>query len=304
MDLREDPMEIKKNISRKDEGILGEVKKFFLKEDREVQNEINERLAEIETIFAEREKFEDKLEPILEARLQEHVQYLQENYPELFGQYLATAIKQQIKESQEEIIDALYPIIGKLIGRYLRMELEKLSQMIDQRLQDPFSFSNLKLRVKAFFTGISYEELIISQMRRPKVEEIFLINKENGLPLGHYSLETVTHPEAVAGMLTGIKSFVEHAFDKQETELETLSYDKYEIILFNFETFYFASVVEGKPHAIFKKELYEEALSFCEDNPVWAKGAITNESQEQVSSALKVHFNDINRTEQKNSPTG
>ncbi|MCI4670984.1 MAG: hypothetical protein MRZ79_22800 [Bacteroidia bacterium] len=293
----------KKNIPRKDEGFLGEVKKFFLKEDREVQDDINERLNKIEQIFHERERFDDKLEPYVNERLQEHVNYLQENYPKLFGQYLGEAIKQQIKDSQESIIDALYPIIGKLIGKFLRMELEKLSQIIDQRLQDPFSFSNLKLRVKAFFSGVKYEDLLISQMGNPSIEEIFLINKQNGLPLGHFSLDSVIKPQLVSGMLTGIKDFVEHAFEKEDTELETLQYDKYEIILFNFETFYFATIVEGQPHAVFKKELYDQALSFCEAHPVWAKEAVTSDSQAQVSAALKKHFNEINN-QQKNSPVG
>lgn len=307
---KEFPVDTKKNaIARKDEGLFGEVRKFLLKEDRQVQEDINDRLEKIEQVFHEREKFEDKLAPHMEsyvdARLNEHLSYMQENYPSLFGKYLGEAIKQQIRDSQDSIIDALYPIIGKLIVKFLRMELEKLSQMIDQRLQDPFSFSNIKLRVKALFSGVKYEDLILAQTRAeyPQVEEIFLINKENGLPLGHYSLDSVIKPQLVSGMLTGIKDFVEHAFEKEDTELETLSYDKYEIILFNFQTFYFATIVEGKPQATFKKELYEKAMAFCEANPVWAKEAITSDSQAQVSEALKQHFNEIN-TQQKNSPAG
>ncbi|MEO0895158.1 MAG: hypothetical protein AAFY71_01980 [Bacteroidota bacterium] len=287
----------KKSIkaNRSEEGFFGEVKKFFLKEEHKVQDDLYERLNEIESLLASSDKLDKKLKPHFDKHLEEHVTYLQENYPDLFGKYMATAIKKGIKDSQEEIIDALYPIIGKLISKFLRMELEKLSQMIDQRLQDPFSFDNLKLRVKALFSGVSYEEMLITRMGRPQVEEVFLINKENGLPLGHFSIDSVTQPQAVAGMLTGIKDFVEHAFEKEDTELETLSYDKYEIILFNFETFYFATVVEGKPHAIFRKELYDTAMNFCEKHPIWVKEAITGASQAQVGEALKDHFHEINQ---------
>ena len=128
--------------------LLEQLRQLLLSDDRERHEEIQGRLEELEA-FVKRDDFHEKLEPFLE----EHLTYLQKNFPELFGKHLGTAIKVQIRESQSEIIDALYPIIGKLIGKFLRTEIERISEQIDRRLQDPFSFSSFKLRLKAFFTG-------------------------------------------------------------------------------------------------------------------------------------------------------
>ena len=269
--------------------LLEELRHLILSDDRERRAEIERRLTELEEVI-KRDDFQDKLEPFLEEQLV----YLQKNFPELFGKHLGTAIKVQIRESQSEIIDALYPIIGKLISKYLRTEIERISQQIDQRLQDPFSFSSLKLRLKAFFTGVSYQELLLESTSKPTVEEVFVIDAESGLPKGHFSLNDISHPDMVAGMLTGIKHFVEHAFEKTDEELNTLEYEKYKILLHTFENFYIATVVAGNLNAVFEQNLQDTVFEFCQKHPIVKESMITQETKDVLSRKIQSHFEGFN----------
>ena len=269
--------------------MLDELRRILLSEDRQSNQGLIARFEEMERMLKE-EDFEGKLEPHLEA----HISYLQENFPELFGKHLATAIKVQIRDSQNEIIDALYPIIGKLIVRFLRAEIERISQQIDDRLKDPFSFESIKLRFKALFSGVSYEELLLQSTVQPEVEELFIIQAETGLPLGHFSLHQVTHPDMVAGMLTGIKSFMEHAFEKGEQELHTMEYDQNEILLYSYQTFYVAAVVAGQAKATFKQQLHKKINEFCELYPITIEEPISQHFQEDLSAKLNAHFHGFN----------
>lgn len=269
--------------------LLEELRHLLLAEDREKRSELWQRLEQLEA-EVQKDEFQEKIEPYLEEQLS----MLQQNFPELFGKHLGTAIKVQIRESQSEIIDALYPIIGKLIGKYLRAEIERISQQIDQRLQDPFSFSSLKLRFKALFTGVSYQELLLESTAQPKIEELFVIEAETGLPMGHFSLNNLSHPDMVAGMLTGIKSFVEHAFEKTNEELNTLEYEKYKILLHTFENFYIAAVVEGNLNAKFEQELRDTIFEFCRLNPIEKQHNITQVTKEELSQKLQTHFQGFN----------
>lgn len=273
--------------------LLEELRTLLLEEDRVAWEQVRERLAALEEIAA-RDDFALKLEPHLETYLAR----LQKEFPELFGKHLGTAIKVQIRESQNEIIDALYPIIGKLIGRYLRAEIERISQQIDERLKDPFSFESLKMRFKALFSGVSYEELLLQSTANPQVEELFVVHAETGLLLGNFSLNQLIHPDMVAGMLTGIKSFIEHAFERESQELHTMEYEQNEILLFSFQNFYIAAVVQGQATATFKQALQRHINLFCEHNQLVPEGDITQTFQTELSSKLNDHFHGFNEKNQ------
>lgn len=265
---------------------LDALRELLLHPDRMEQSALRARLQELEALLRDEPAFARLLEPHLMRQLAE----LQENFPALFGKSLATAIKVQIRDAQAEIIDALYPIIGKLIARYLRAELERISQQIDQRLKDPFSWESLKLRIKARLTGVPYEELLFREGLALRVEAVFLIEKETGLPLAHCSRAGLAQPEVVAGMLTGIKSFIEHAFQTESQELETLVYERYTISLHNFETYYAAVALSGPPDAAFRQRLRDHVLRFSESAPVHTGEPVTRDRQDALSAALEAHF--------------
>ncbi len=268
------------------EVMLQELRQLLLNPDRQSQRQLEEGLRRLEHLVEDEEELAGLLAPLFE----EHTAYLKDHFPQLFSKSLGAAIKLQIRESQGEIIDALYPIMGKLIRKYLRAEIARISQQIDDRLQDPFSLETLKLRLQAFFTGTSYQELLLRKTALPVLEDLFIIDKENGLSLAHHSLHKLTQPDVVAGMLTGIKSFVEHAFDQGAQELEQLAYEEFKVYIFSFETFYVAAGVSGQPDAAFIDNLYQKILAFLEEHPVRVKAQVTREDQDSLSESLQTYF--------------
>ena len=271
------------------EGLLNELRSLLRFDDSEEKAEFIARIDSLQEEIRDEELFEEKIKPHFEK----NIAYLQENFPDLFSKYLATAIKAQIRDSQDEIIDALYPIIGKLIAKYIRAEIDRISQRMDDRLEDPLA--NLRLRVKAFFSGVSYQEMLMREGALNILEEIFVIRKEDGLLMGHFSLNDISHPDMIAGMLTGIKSFMEHAFDKTSQELGSLEYDSYTILIFNFKTYYFAAVEKGSVKAEFKEKLRKSIFEFCEEHDVITDQPLNKAVIESLSLELKEHFYGFNQ---------
>lgn len=271
---------------------LEELRTLLLAQDRASHSSVMERLAELEQAMVDDETFSERLTPYME----EQVRHLQQEFPSLFGKFLGPAIKQQIQEEREVIIDALYPIIGKLIARYLKEEIQRISEKLDESLTDPFSLSNLKLRVKAMFSSVSYEELIFQEIANThKLEEIFIIQKDTGISMAHYSLNEVTRSQMVAGMLTGIKNFMEDAFQKGGQELDTLEYDKYQIKVFTYSRFYIATVIEGTPDAKYERVLRQKVDDFCASTDIPIGSEVTNELQDRLSHTLKQYFDAFNQ---------
>ncbi len=273
---------------------LNRLRTLLLEEEWETHQKTKEELEEIRDLLNNYDQLDDKLEP----HFQQHIVYLQDNFPQLFRKSLGKALERQIAESKGEIIEALYPIIGKLISRYIRAEFEKLSKTIDDAQRDFFSLHNWKLRLKAFFTGVSYREMVMQKSQRATLEEVFVIENESGLLLGHFSMNNLLDPDMIAGMLTGIKGFVEHALMEGPEDLESLSYGVHKILVHNAQGVYFANVIDGQVDVDFKTALDKEILSFLEDHPIHHKEPLTEAYRQTLSLHLKEHFYGFNQMDQ------
>ncbi len=273
---------------------LEQLRILLFEEQIELQENMIVKIQALEEEISVPEKFEPHLEPHFEK----HIEFLKANFPELFRNSLAKALEEQIAESNDTIINALYPIIGKMITRYIKAELEKLSQRIDDAQRDLFSIQNWKLRIKSFVTGIPYRELLMRDNLVVNMEEVFLIDNESGLLLGHHSFNNLMDPDMIAGMLTGIKGFVEHAFQQDAQDLETVEYEKYKIVINTFQNFYIASVVSGTISPDFKDHLDEEVLDFLKSVKLSSHMEVTASLQQEMSEKLKEHFHGFNQVDQ------
>jgi hypothetical protein len=265
------------------------LQQLLLEDDRAVSDQIKEEVEGLRKQLVSPEEIQSRVSPFIEDK----VRYLQDNFPELFGPVLSSTIRRQIEESQDEMVDALYPIIGKLIRKFVAKEIEHLTERIDQQINQTFSWQAWVRRLKGLFKGESEKDRIIQDLMKAKVEEVFIIDKDSGLLAGSWSRNALADGDMVAGMLTAIKSFVEHAFSKSEQELETIEYNAYKIVLNNFHTYYIAVVVSGSVTSEFKLLLTDMLLHFADKYKIATKDPITEDLVDRNSKALKAHLQTI-----------
>lgn len=272
----------------KDQARFQQLQQLLLEEDRNISSQIKEEVDNLRAQLVSPEEINQRISPFIEDK----VKYLQENFPELFGPVMASTIKQQIRESQDEMVDALYPIIGKLIKKFISKEMERLSEQIDRQIADTFSWHAWKRRFRGWMRGESEKDRIFQDLLQAKVEEVFIVDKESGLLAGSWSRSELTDRDMVAGMLTAIKSFVEHAFSKGDQELETIEYDNYKLLIRNFHTYYITVVVSGIVSAEFKSMLTDLLLSFAERYKINSRQDLDGDVVEKNSKALKAHLHE------------
>lgn len=239
---------------------LRRLQDLLLQEDRSLHEKVEQNLDELKELIHQRERLAKKVSPILEDRLEQ----FEKDIPRKMGPAITKALQAQIKESQNEVVDLLYPIIGKLISKFIRIEIQRLSEKIDQQLSNIFSFKGILRRLKNKINGTSESELILRDTALPLLEELFIIEKGSGILLDSYSRNQTIDQDMIAGMLTAIKAFVEDAFDKGAQELEVIQYESYKIHIFNFQTYYIAMVISGIVNAEFQSYLQNTVLSFSE----------------------------------------
>ena len=168
---------------------------------------------------------------------------------------IADAIRTNIRESQSEMVDALYPILGKLVQRSVTEAMRELAQRIDRQMRRTFNFKDLVQRVKARVQGISDAEIALRNALPFQVRELFLIHRESGLLLLHTSnqLEEGSDSDIIGSMLTAIRDFAEDAFGRGEkVELNQIQVA---------HLVYIAGVVQGIEPPYFREQMRETMIA-------------------------------------------
>ena len=269
------------------------LREILLEKDWEERDVLAQKLDELDGQLNEREQLETRVSPIIEDQQNK----LQQNFPVLFGPQITESIRRQIKESQEEVIEVLYPIIGRMIKKYITTEIEMLNERVDQQMDLAMSAKGWKLRFKSWRTGTPMKDLIKAEMLEPKIESIYVIERASGLLIASFAKEETIDKDMLAGMLTAIKAFVEDAFGKEKQELESIDYENYKVILKNFKSFYIAVVTSGGSTVTFRHKLDDQLLSFASKVLSKAHTPQEDSDREMITSGLEEYFNDFDHVD-------
>ena len=214
------------------------LKDILFPDDRQHIEKISQRIELLEKTVNEKERLSSKVDPIIENQLSEFTK----NIPTTLGPTITETLREQIRTQRDEVVDALFPILGKMIKKYIAQEIKVLSEKIDNQ----FNFlARWKIRIKALFSGKKQKELLLQQLSTAKIEQVLLIEKDSGILKASYSKTKSIDEEMISGMLTAIKSFVEDAFAQKDQSLELIEYELYQIHLQSFVTHYIAVVISG-----------------------------------------------------------
>jgi len=177
---------------------------------------------------------------------------------------IADAIRTNIRESQSEMVDALYPIMGKLVQRSVTEAMRELAQRIDRQMRRTFNFKDLMQRVKARVQGVSEAEMALRNALPFQVRELFLIHRESGLLLLHTSNqpEEGSDSDIIGSMLTAIRDFAEDAFGRGEkVELNQIQYGDQSILIEVAHLVYIAAVIQGIEPPHYREQMRETMIA-------------------------------------------
>lgn len=260
------------------------LKELLFSEEKECTDSLAEKLEALSKIVHEKQELSYKVDPIIDDKLEIFVKEI----PKTLGPTITEALKEEIKNSQNAVVEALFPIIGKMIKKYIAHEIKLLSENISRKTKSAFSFKNWFKKTKSRAQGVSTGDLEITEYGKPQVVQIFVIEKNSGLLIAEYSplSESTIDKEMIAGMLTAIKSFVEDAFEGGDQNLEAIEYELFTIHIQNFFSYYITAVIAGAYNINFKEKLENQILEFAQHH-ISKKDL---ESNELFTKKIKKYF--------------
>ena len=197
------------------------------------------------------------------AILEERLAFLRQNFPGEYKKVVARIVDERLKNSQSEIIDLIYPVLGNLIKKYIDHQFQMLKEAIESRLNATREQLNFWKRLRNRFAGIKESDLILAAAAPPlTVMDVFLIEKDSGLLLGQATRSATIDGESLAGMLTAIKAFVQDAFQRGAEELDLIQYQQSKILMQNYRSYYVAAVVQGSFSAFERQQLTSRLENF------------------------------------------
>lgn len=230
------------------------LKELLLTDEKKPENDIYRKIKNLEE---RQQHLSDRVGPILDERLLSFVK----DMPETLGPTITETLKLEIKKSQEAVAEALYPIMGKMIKKYVQAEIKKLNDSISEKIDNAFSFRNIfKSKGKERPTAAA----LLKEEYKAYIEQILVVEKGSGLLKASYAKTKTMDKDMMAGMLTAIKSFAEDAFERGEMELERIDYQLFTIHLQNFSDYYIAVVLSGIYDDDYKNKLDDVLLDFAQ----------------------------------------
>lgn len=253
------------------------LKELLLTDENKPEKDVYKKIKNLEErqqhLTDEQQHLTERVHPILDERLQTFIREI----PETLGPTITETLKTEIKKSQDAVAEALYPIMGKMIKKYVQAEIARLNDSINDKIDNAFSFKNFfKSKSKTRPTAAA----LLKDEYKAYIEQILVIEKGSGLLKANFAKTDTMDKDMMAGMLTAIKSFAEDAFERGEMELERIDYQLFTIHLQNFSDYYIAVVLSGIYDDKFKNKLDDILLDFAQfvinkedlsDNAVFTK---------------------------------
>lgn len=233
---------------------LDQLRKILLKPEREEIARVSQKLQD-PTETAKR------MEPII----LDHIDKLKEEFPEAYHIAVKSIVKKQLSESQTEILNAIYPVMGTMIMKYTTLQFQKLKEGIDSQIKNTFSNSGILGSLKSRIFSSKTTEEILSKADHYVIDEVFVVERNSGLLIGAASLEPTVNRDMIAGMLTAIKSFVEDAFMQGQEDLDLIQYDTHKLLIQNFPSYFVVVAISGSISSGEKSDLTRKILAFAGD---------------------------------------
>ncbi|MDM8519233.1 SH3 domain-containing protein [Anaerolineales bacterium HSG6] len=214
---------------------------------------------EIRDILLDQDTLISRISEVISEILDQKIMNSRDELARSFGPVISESIRHQVYHSRSDIIDALHPVMGDLINKAVREAIRNLAQNIDNRVRQDANPINIGRRFKAqYIEGIPASEYRLREALPYVVQEVFLIHRESGLLIHHFSRDpdNAEDRDLVSGMLTAIRDFAREAFGRGSSgELGSIEYESKNIILEAGGAAYLAVVIDGTEPQGFREQM-------------------------------------------------
>jgi outer membrane protein OmpA-like peptidoglycan-associated protein len=196
---------------------------------------------------------------------------------------IVKTIKTEIRGSQDELAEALYPAMGRMVTAYVGSAIRDLMDDINRRLES----NAFMLRVRSLLTGRPVAELAFAEGQRLAIDEIFLIRRGSGALVGHWPGDASSaHDRRVSGILTAINEVATQAFEADQAALRRIDLGSSIVYLRASPTYLLAAKCRGAAPASVEQTIDEHFIGSIERLRTLLNGSTDGSTADRAVNAL------------------
>ena len=157
------------------------------------------------------------------------------------------------------MIDALYPIMGGMISKYVTQAIKEMMETINKKIESGLSFESYKRKAKAKLTGVSETELLMEESSDAIISSMFVIHKDTSLLIAeaHLKDKEIDDAHMVASMASAIKDFINDWIKSNESsnEVQILSYGDATLYIESAGSVYVVAFLDAEPDASIRMDI-------------------------------------------------
>lgn len=204
------------------------------------------------------ERFRNSVAVVLDKALEDAELRNHDQMSRAMAPLVVNTIRTELRNSQDELVDIMFPITGRMVKSYLAAEMKKLSSSVNRQIDNnPFM-----LRVRALASGKPVRDLAIAETQRLSVDEVFLIRRGSGELLGHWPESPTAMSNAdvhMSGVLSAINDFASSAFDNDGGHFQAFRYEDFDVYMRASPVYLLAAKCSGiAPSGI--ESIFDEAF--------------------------------------------
>jgi outer membrane protein OmpA-like peptidoglycan-associated protein len=246
-----------------------ELKQLLLSSELGLLSELEARLGEIQARVGDDEVLQESLRRVIVDVLRDAGAEDHQRLSTILAPLMLSSLQTEIRNSRELMVEALYPLTGRLVSSAVKNAFRDMLQNLDTRVSNTLSFANLRLRIRALITRRPYGELVLQRASLFRVDETLVIHRTTGLLITRVGPEEEDDDDVdrdlVGSMLNAVMSLTKDAFgDDKSGELSALEFGDAQLFVKSSPTLILVVVVRGAPPADLATHLEELFVSFLE----------------------------------------
>jgi outer membrane protein OmpA-like peptidoglycan-associated protein len=176
---------------------------------------------------------------------------------------VVAAIRNEIRNSRDMMVEALYPITGRLVSAAVANAFRDLVADLNDKIERALSTRHWSLRLRALVTGRSMSEIALAEAQTPQLRSLLLLERGSGILLAAWTADGVDaeKSELVSGLIAAVTGIAESVFGAEDGELRTLDLGAARVLLRAAPLYLIAAECVGPLRPEHEREFDDAVLS-------------------------------------------
>jgi len=202
---------------------------------------------------------------------------------------VVAAIRAEIKNSKEMMVEALYPITGRLVTAAVSGAFRDLVEGLNRRIDELVSAHSWRLRFRAIATGRSMAEVALAEADAGALKRALLLERGSGRVLASWpdAATEAGQDDLASGLIAAITEFAATVYADRRGELRMLDLGASHVFLRASARVIVAAEFSGELSGARERRLDDAFLSIVEAHERDEAGFSTRAMSEPLEEALR-----------------